>query len=343
MAERQPDSYRGAFCGRWTGRLRQVGGREARLRPVMRKMTLPHSRRISLLGAASAFILSGCTSMKPSSNQSAKEGAYESMSVPFPEKGPVTEGLADLGNTRLWFWDTGGPGEVIVFLHPGSGSAEFYPYQQASLSKAGYRVVSYTRRGQHPSEAGSDVSSHFSVDDLLGLMSFLRVDKFHAVGNALGGYIALDAAIAHPERLLSLVLACSMMGIEEPEYQRTLTALRPKAFDALPVELKELGPSYRAQNPEGVAEWKRRHDRAGTRLPIRLKSKINWATLQALKTRTLLLTGDADLWIPPALLKTVADKIPTSKMVVVADSGHGMQWEQPEAFNRALLEFFRSV
>ena len=66
----------------------------------------------------------------------------------------MTEGMADLGNVRLAYWDTGGSGEAIVFLHPGSGSAEFYPYQQPVFARAGYRVISYSRRGQ----CGSDLA-----------------------------------------------------------------------------------------------------------------------------------------------------------------------------------------
>jgi hypothetical protein len=50
------------------------------------------------------------------------------LKVPFPAPVAMTEGLADLGNVKLWYWDTGGPGEVVVFLHAGSGSSEFYPY-----------------------------------------------------------------------------------------------------------------------------------------------------------------------------------------------------------------------
>jgi pimeloyl-ACP methyl ester carboxylesterase len=255
----------------------------------------------------------------------------------------VTEGLADLGNVKLWYWDTGGPGETIVLLHPGSGSAEFYPYQQPVFAAAGYRVVSYSRRGQSKSELGRDAASYFAVDDLFSLMTHLKIDAFHAVGNALGGYVGLDAALSHPGRVKSLVLACSMMGISEPDYQATLQSLRPKAFNDLPTELKELGPSYRAANPAGVAEWKKLHGRAGKSDPVRLRSGIDWASLANLKVPTLLMTGDADLWIPPALLRQVGERIPNSKIVIVPDSGHGVQWEQPETFNRVVLEFIRGA
>ena len=264
------------------------------------------------------------------------------LTTPIPPQVPMTEGIADLGNTKLWYWDTGGSGEVVVLLHPGSGSGEFYPYQQPVFAKAGYRVISYSRRGQYKSEVGTDAGVYFAVDDLLNLMKYLEVDKFHVVGSALGGYIGLDIAISHPERLRSLVLACSMMGISEPEYSQTLQSLRPKAFGDLPMEVKELGPSYRAANPSGVAEWKKLHERSGTRTPVRLRNKITWQALAALKVPTLLVTGDADLWIPPYMLRQVGEKIPNSKVVIVQDSGHGVHWEQPEIFNNVVLDFIRT-
>ena len=54
------------------------------------------------------------------------------------------------------------------------------------------------------------------------------------------------------------------------------------------------------------------------------------------------MTGDADLWIPPFLLREVGEKIPNSTVVIVSDAGHAVQWERPEAFNAAVLGFIRS-
>jgi len=264
------------------------------------------------------------------------------LTTPIPAQVPMTEGLVDLGNVRLWIWDTGGAGEAIVLLHPRSGSGEFYPYQLPAFAKAGYRTIAYSRRGQNASELGTDADSYFAADDLFKLMDHLEVERFHAVGNALGGYIALDAALSRPDRVASIVLACSMMGIAEPEFLKTLQSLRPKGFEQLPEELKELCPSYRAAYPEGAAEWKHRHERAGTRSPVRLRNKITWDLLADLRVPTLLMTGDADLWMPPYLLRQAAEKIPNSTLMIVRDCGHAVQWEQPEIFNAAVLDFVRT-
>lgn len=263
----------------------------------------------------------------------------EGLLTPLPDQVPMTEGLADLGNVRLWHWDTGGSGEAVVFLHPGSGSAEFYPHQQPVFAKAGYRAVSYSRRGHFKSELGTDADRFFATDDLFALLDHLGIARFHAVGNAAGGFIGLDAALSRPERLLSLVLASSMMGIAEPDYRNASQALRPKPFDELPAEVKEVGPSYRVANPAGLAEWKARHDRAGKHVAARLRSAITWQALAALEVPTLLMTGDADLWIPPFLLRQVSEKIPNSQVVIVPDAGHALQWERPGEFNQAVLDF----
>jgi pimeloyl-ACP methyl ester carboxylesterase len=299
-------------------------------------------RRSVMAGATVLTVASGLAAARSAVAAEPDMGLRTKLPTPVP----MTEALADLGNVKLWYWDTGGLtgglGEVVVFLHPGSGSAEFFPYQQPAFAKAGYRVISHSRRGQFKSEMGSDSDKFFAADDLLALMDHLKVGKFHAVGSALGGYIGLDVALSQPERLQSLVLASSMMGIAEPDYQKTLEALRPKPFGELPIEVQEVGPSYRVANPEGLAEWKARHDRSGKRAPVRLRNKFTWETLGKLKVPTLLMTGDADLWIPPFLLREVGEKIPSSTVVIVSDAGHAIQWERPEAFNAAVLGFIRS-
>ena len=54
---------------------------------------------------------------------------------------------------------------------------------------------------------------------------------------------------------------------------------------------------------------------------------------------TLLITGDADLYSPPALLRMVAAQIPSSEVAIMREAGHSSYWEQPDAFNRAVLDF----
>jgi len=69
--------------------------------------------------------------------------------VPLPAQVSASEGIAELPGTRLDYWDTGGEGPAIVLLHPATGSALIWAYQQPVFAKAGYRVIAYSRRGHH--------------------------------------------------------------------------------------------------------------------------------------------------------------------------------------------------
>ena len=86
--------------------------------------------------------------------------------VPLPEQVPVKEGIAKLPGTSLWYWDTEGKGDVVVLLHAASGSGAFWGYQQPVLVKAGYRVISYSRRGHLKSDPGNQDDPGSASEDL---------------------------------------------------------------------------------------------------------------------------------------------------------------------------------
>ena len=70
-----------------------------------------------------------------------------------------------------------------------------------------------------------------------------------------------------------------------------------------------------------------------------LKSSITWNTLAAMTIPTLLLTGDADFYMPPSVLRTIAKRMPNAECRIAQDVGHPIFWEQPEWFNATILDF----
>jgi pimeloyl-ACP methyl ester carboxylesterase len=260
---------------------------------------------------------------------------------PVPAQAAAKEGLAQLPDTRLWYTDTGGSGAAVVFLHPATGSALTWGYQQPAFAAAGYRVITYSRRGHYNSDPVPNDKPGSGSQDLHELMGVLGVGKFHAVASAAGVSHALDYALSHPDRLMSLVLSSGTGGVRDADYIAMLVNVRSKGFDDMSPEFRELSPSYRALNPEGVAQWVELHHKAvtGNRLGQKPVNDISWAALQGLKVPTLLMTGDADLIWPPPLLRLFAKHIPASETVIVTEAGHAIYWEQPEVFNRAVLEF----
>ncbi|MBB4698524.1 alpha/beta fold hydrolase [Sphaerisporangium siamense] len=184
--------------------------------------------------------------------------------IPIPPQVKATEGLAPLPDAHLWYWDTGGSGVPIVFLHPASGSVESWPYQQPFFARKGFRVIAYSRRGFYRSDSGPADRPGTGADDLRLLLDHLRVDRFHGVGVAAGGGHLLDFALSYPERLRGMVISGSLTGLQEPAYRETLARLRPEGFFGMPADFIELGPAYRAANPEGVQQWLEFHHRAVT-------------------------------------------------------------------------------
>lgn len=254
---------------------------------------------------------------------------------------------ADLPGVRLWYTDSGGAGDAVVFLHARTGSSRVWEYQIPAFVARGYRVIAYDRRGFGRTvidPAGGQPGT--GADDLLALMNHLKIDRFHLVGTAAGGFVAFDFAVSFPQRLRSLVVANSIGGVQDDEYLELGRRLRPAPqFNALPPDFRELSPTYRAANPQGTQRWidLERVNRPAGAPPVEqtMRNKLTFSLLEGIKIPTLLLTGDADLYSPPAVLRMFSARIKNSESVVVPEAGHSAYWEQPEIFNRTVLAFIQ--
>jgi pimeloyl-ACP methyl ester carboxylesterase len=259
----------------------------------------------------------------------------------MPDASPPPLHQAILGGAPLAYWDTEGAGPALVLLHPGTGSHAVWDHQRDVLRAAGYRVIAYSRRGHMGSPATDDPGS--AVDDLAALLDHLGLARAHLVGCAQGAIVALDFALSHPERVARMVLACTHMGLEDPDHVARSIALRPPGFAAMPAAFRELGPAYRAADPEGVARWLALEQAAipGPKVVQPCRNRLDRAALGRLAMPVLLIGGDADLWAPPPVFRDFARAIPGSTLRILAECGHAAQWEQPEAFNAAVLDFLR--
>jgi len=261
--------------------------------------------------------------------------------VLIPAQVPAKEGTADLPGTRLGYWDTGGTGEPIVLLHPASGSALIWLYQQPVFAGAGYRVIAYSRRNYYNSNLAAEDNPGTGSEDLQNLIEFLGLEKFHAVSSAAGGSVAADYALSHPERLLTLTVSSNNLAATSGYIAESASKIRIKEWDDLPRWFRELGPSYRGANPQGVAKWTALNHTSETGKGARQKL-VNVVTpekLETLKVRTLLMTGAADMFTPPSVMRMIARHVPDNAVVIAAECGHSIYWERPEFFNRTVLEF----
>jgi len=299
----------------------------------------PFTRRALVGGAALAALAATGVTQGTAEAASAQE-PWEP--VPIPEQVPATEYQIPVsGGGSLWCWDTGGDGEAVILLHPGSGSGESWPYQQPVLADAGFRVIGYSRRGAYKSVAGTKTEADTASGDLDTLVDHLGLDRFHLSGSAAGGPVAIDYALSYGARLRSLTVSGSVMGILDAEYQELTSALQPDPFGDMPVDFKELGPSYRGGDRDGVAAWLEINARAKTvdAFAQSLAHEITWSALETLTLPVQLLTGDADLYSPPSVMRLNAGHLRNVRAHVVREAGHNPHWEQPAAWNSLLIDF----
>lgn len=264
------------------------------------------------------------------------------MAFALPHQAPAEDGFVDVGPCRLWFTDSGGEGEAIVLCHPASQSAAIWVYQQPVFAAAGYRVITYSRRGYGVSEKGPGDATGSSVDDLARLLDTRGVESAHVVGAAAGGITALAFAVGKAERTRTVTLAGTIFSVNEAAWRDAFARLGIAAVrDHVSTEFLELGPAYRFANPEGTACFAAFSAEAHRQAPTRQASGIDvtWQALRGMTRPALLVTGEADLYAPPPLQEMVAEHLPHAQTEALRAVGHAAYWEAPDAFNDLVLAF----
>lgn len=287
------------------------------------------------------LVASAAVAISTYANDVAERGLQISDS-PAPQ---VREGYAELQGVRLWFVDTGGSGEAVVLLHANTGTTKSWANQLRAFSEAGYRAIAFDRRGWGRSMANPATGPQPSTvaEDLHNLVEYLKLDRFHLIGVAGGGFVALDYAAWHPERLITMVVAASTGSVQDREAQEFAARILMPGFASLPEQYRELGPSYRGANPSGTAEWidiEERSQQPGT--PTQpLRTPNTYAKLEKITVRTLIMAADADLYAPPSQMQMWGRHLVNAEWAMVPDSGHSIAWEHPALFNTNVLRFLK--
>ena len=263
--------------------------------------------------------------------------------------------------TSLAFEDTGS-GTPVVFVHEFAGDLRSWEPQVRHLSRR-YRCITYNARGFPPSGVPDDAHAYSqdrARDDVLAVLDALDIERGHIVGLSMGGFATLHFGLACPERARSLVLAGVGYGAEPEQRDRfqdeadaTARFLRTRGMAAF-AETYAAGPTrvqFRNKDPRGWEEFAgmlAEHSAAGsahTQQGVQKKrpSLFDLADrMKKLTVPTLIVTGDED-W--PCLVPSVFMKrtIPSAGLLVVPNSGHTVNLEEPAAFNTALADFFAQV
>ena len=262
---------------------------------------------------------------------------------------------------RLAFEDTGS-GAPVVFVHEFAGDLRSWEPQVRHLSRR-YRCITWNARGFPPSDVPDDTGAYSqdrARDDVLAVLDALDIDRAHVVGLSMGGFATLHFGLAHPGRARSLVVAGVGYGAEPDQRERfrseadiTARVLRTEGMAAW-AGAYSLGPTrvqFQNKDPRGwreFADMLAEHSAAGsahTQQGVQKErpSVFDLADgMRKLTVPTLIVTGDED-W--PCLVPSVFMKrtIPSAGLLVVPNTGHTVNLEEPAAFNAALADFFAQV
>ena len=251
-----------------------------------------------LFGAMAAVVLLSIPQLATRASSAALSATPQQAGTPRGSAAmpAARQAFADVPGVRLWFTDTGGNGEPVVLMHPITGTSESWQPQIATLAKVGYRVFAFDRRGWGKSLADPATGPQpgHASEDLHALADSLSLDRFHLVGVAGGGFVALDYAAWHGDRLRSLVVGASTGSVTDAEMQAFIARLEIPGIRALPAHYREVGASYRGANPEGTLRWIEidRHARQPNAPAQPLRSPNTFAKLATIAVRTLVMAAD---------------------------------------------------
>ena len=264
-------------------------------------------------------------------------------------------------NVRLHYEEVGA-GVPLLFVHEFAGDHRSWEPQLREFGKR-YRCIAYAARGYSPSDVPADPNAYsykHVMRDCVAVLDHLGIERAHIVGLSMGGYTTLQVALNHPGRVRSMVLAGTGSGSE-----RWYT-------DAFHQHSRELGLQFERDGSAAVA---RTYGRSPSRIPFEIKDARGFAEfarmlsehdaqgsahtargfqgarpslydfesdIRRLTTPALIVVGDEDdRCIEPSLF--LKDAIPASGLVMMPKTGHVVNLEEPDLFNRVVGDFLTCV
>ena len=257
------------------------------------------------------------------------------------------------------FYEVVGEGTPLVFVHEFAGDSQSWRPQVNFFSRR-YRTITFNARGYPPSDVPDEPAAYSqqqAAEDIRGLLDSLKLPKAHVCGLSMGGYATLHFGLTYPDRALSLTVAgCGYgSGAHREQFKKDAEELARRLETegmAKVAETYSRGPArvqFLRKDPKG---WQEFHDRLaaqsakGHALTMRgvqmLRPSVYDLGLERLTVPTLIITGDEDEpCLEPGLF--MKRKIRSAALLVIPDSGHTINLEEPDPFNRAVLEFLTAV
>lgn len=242
-------------------------------------------------------------------------------------------------------------GRHRVFLH-GLGGNHLSWWQQVPFFMRWFECITLDQRGFGLSQDPDGAFNRVHSRDLVALLDHLGIQKAALVGQSMGGWTIVGAALEQPERFAALVMADTPGGISTPE----MDALRAAAGRAtLPLDtsppigaLPTYARDYFVKRPEMAYLYDslrilgaRPPDDALERI-VGLRHDLD-KVRQRLTMPILCIEGEEDVLILPAVIRAMVPALPNGRLAMVPGCGHSVYFENAPVFNQLVLDFLSAV
>ncbi len=246
-------------------------------------------------------------------------------------------------------WEATGSGPAVLLIMGLAYPAASWFRQVPTLAEQ-HRVITVDNRGA--GDTGDAPGAPYTVElmaaDCLAVLDAAGEEQAHLVGISMGGLMAQEIALTHPERVLSLSLLATHPGMAHGIWDPEVFALLQSRATMTPEESREASIpfNYATTTPRDVIEQDWSVRAKGTAGPVGYAAQGGTALwsgydrLPGLSVRTLVVHGAADRLVALANAQKIAAAVSGARLVVIPDANHVLTTDQPEAVNALLLEWF---
>ena len=262
---------------------------------------------------------------------------------------------AVVNGAEVYYIDVGSSGALpIVLIHGFPFNYEMWR-PQIEVLENNFRVIAYDIRG-HGNSGISDgqYMIDFFVDDLVGLLNHLKIEKAVLCGLSMGGYIALRTVERNPERVKALILADTQSKPDSNEAKLKRAAsigaikklgVKPYAESFVKAVFATDSLTKKTATVEKINQIIQMNSSlgiCGALLALASRTDTTEA-LPAIKVPTLILVGENDKLTPPSASHEMYSKIPKSEIHLISNAAHMSNLENPDEFNKHVLNFLSKL
>lgn len=266
------------------------------------------------------------------------------------------------------YYEEHGSGDPLMLVMGLGADSTAWLFQIPDFAKH-YRTVVFDNRGVGRSDKPpGPYTIHQMADDAAGLLDVIGIERTHVLGISMGGMIAQELALRHPQRVRGLVLGCTYPEPDaEIERQREFSLAQfggsVSAKGEMKVDVSAIDPMSFFQHLLPTVFNQEFIERELPKLLEIFAGSLQYGfsmeailgqvaavmnhkateRLHQITAPTLVITGDADRLVPPGNSDILAKHIPNATLVRIPGGSHGFNFETPQIFNREVLEFLATV